>query len=959
MTHARQVISRASVGQSKRQSGAFNVDGEFTSVLVFDTETETDFTQAGRIGAFQIKDVASGAITDAGLFVFPSLTPDEFATVNAYGEGFASRFLGIVAQDRDAARVAGHPDPVAAYRPMYEYVRRTGRLNVIDARAFALLMLGHLQNGGAVIGHNVPFDLARVASAAWGHDDTTYGQGFAYAMCDCSDRRITSELVPGAGRRVPQIVTECPRHPHIISRNLGGKKRQYGLSHGAYSGPIIDTVILGKAILGPGNASLRSLGERAQCSVLKRTGEDGHGDALRPEYLDYLIVDVAASLDLFSHLWIKYLNHGLSQSVSLMFSEASLGKAYFNELGVTSHIRRRPFYLGDTWEAIRSQSVLDIAQASYQGARSEVRLRLTPAPVLKADFKSQYPTVQALMRLQELWTGEAFSVHQGSDVATRASDILQQANHTWLQDTSNWRRLRIIVCIDPNGCILPAKWDDGTSRKPYGMVRHAVPRSADGSPSLTRWVPLSDAVASKLLTGGHMPRIIDAIEITPRGVIPTRPLAMFGRPDMVIDLHKDDLFVKLIEERTRVKAEIKVLKRDAKANYLKLQELNAYELAIKICANATSYGVMAETRIESGREVSGQYYAPFIATHITGGARLLLAIAETLARDIGTIDLGTPIRHCFADTDSLAFVRPDGIATEPFRKVIDKVTGYFQALSPYENDKNLFALETDYIGADGVGWFFGVSCKRYCIYTRDAQGIKILGLSSHGLGPFMYDNGLTCSVDAPDVDSVAIDCEDEGDESDDTDVADDIDPARHKGRQWQAYLWVRAIERSEGNRKPDASERRYHAGFPQEPFNANATRLRVTIATPRQLAQYASLGVLPGSFFLTMPKRPGSQITVAAPFAHSEADILTSDCKDVYTGQVLDKAVVLKSITPMRETLAEYFVNPERKAMGEGLGIEQKPGWLEVPTVTFDGIALRNRRGQAVTGDLFDVSDED
>jgi hypothetical protein len=952
---AHQIFSRASVGESKRIGGGFNVGSDFTSVMAFDVETETDFAQEGRLGFYQVWDVDSNAVTDAGLFTFPALSDEERDTIQSYSDGFVERFKLIVSQDRDTAAKEGYPDPVDAQRPFYDWLVQAGSLPVCDVRTFALKMLDHLRSGGCLIGHNVAFDLARVASLAWGHESPKTGQGFCYALCECSGRKITTEMVADVGRRVPQQVARCPEHPFVISRKLGAKKFQYGLSNDQYSGPIIDTVTLGKAVLGPGPATLFKLGLRSHADILKREigdgDETGHGDALKAEYIDYLIIDVAATSDLFKHLWIKYNEHNLSTPLSLMFSEASVGKAYFAELGITPHMRRRPWFDRDGASNVDPRDAINFAQTAYVGARAEVRLRLTPAACIKMDVASQYPSVQTLMRLQDLWTAASFEIWRGADVASRASDVLSMADHAWLQSPDNWPLMRYIVCVNPHNGIYPARWKEGDGR-PFGLVRHDVASRKDGSPSFTRWVTLADAIASKLLTGEASP-IVDAIEIRPRGMLDTRPLALFGNKDKVLDLKRDNLFATLIDYRMAVKQEIDELNKDAKINALKIMELKSIEQAVKITCNATAYGVMAETRMEGAREVSGQYYAPWIACQITGGARLILAIAETLARDIGQADLDVAIRHCFADTDSLAFARPDGISTYDFRACIDKVSAYFRALSPYKNQPDLFGIEKQYLDKDGICYFFGVSVKRYALFNLDEQGVKLVGVSSHGLGPYSFDAKLTCAVVAPTSDVAIVHDADGDDDDDDAASIEAMDPGRHKAsRRFQAFLWVRAIERALGLRKPDASEVRRHAGFPAEDYNANATRLPVSITTPRKLAQYSALGVKPGSFFQVFPRRAGSKITVASHFAKTEADILNSVCCDVYTGRRLHKNIVSKNITMMRDALANYFVSPERKV--GGVDINQKPGWYDVPTRTFDGVSLRNRRGQDVQPDLFD-----
>src|SRR6516162_8193949 len=109
--------------------------------------------------------------------------------------------------------------------------------------------------------------------------------------------------------------------------------------------------------------------------------------------------------------------------------------------------------------------------------------------------------------------------------------------------------------------------------------------------------------------------------------------------------------------------------------------LDAEQQSIKIIANATSYGIFVEQIVEeldsperrmcfgSGGEpfqVStakgekpGHYFHPLIATLITGGARLMLAISEKLTSLSG-------LDWAFCDTDSMALAKPPGMEGAEF-----------------------------------------------------------------------------------------------------------------------------------------------------------------------------------------------------------------------------------------------------------------------------------------------------
>ena len=85
-----------------------------------------------------------------------------------------------------------------------------------------------------------------------------------------------------------------------------------------------------------------------------------------------------------------------------------------------------------------------------------------------------------------------------------------------------------------------------------------------------------------------------------------------------------------------------------------LLELNIAELDDK--EPRECYGPSGEPFQTSTRKIEepGRYFHPLLATLITGGARLMLAIAETLAAEAG-------LDWTFCDTDSMALAKPEAM----------------------------------------------------------------------------------------------------------------------------------------------------------------------------------------------------------------------------------------------------------------------------------------------------------
>jgi hypothetical protein len=190
------------------------------------------------------------------------------------------------------------------------------------------------------------------------------------------------------------------------------------------------------------------------------------------------------------------------------------------------------------------------------------------------------------------------------------------------------------------------------------------------------------------------------------------------------------------------------------------EALDALQLALKILANATSYGIFVELIVEeagpkqslvcfgggdegfplgSARaakpgkvEKPGSFFHPLLAALITGAARLLLTTVERLSSDAG-------LDRALCDTDSMAIAKPDGMDHETFINECLKVAGWFDALNPYETKGPLFKVEdVNYgVGSKVIAplYSYAVSSKRYALFNRDADGEPVLRkASAHGLG---------------------------------------------------------------------------------------------------------------------------------------------------------------------------------------------------------------------------------
>ena len=314
-----------------------------------------------------------------------------------------------------------------------------------------------------------------------------------------------------------------------------------------------------------------------------------------------------------------------------------------------------------------------------------------------------------------------------------------------LQPQEVWRSLTTIVEVIPDDEVYPLRSAYGVDPQYTIGLNHI--RSG---PSL--WFTLADCIAAKLHVG-RCPKVIRAITFSPRGMQKgLKPISIAGNPDYRVDPSREDFFKKLIELR-QATTEL----RDT-ASELMAKRLDTEQNQLKTVANATSYGIYAESNVDrmaepvtvtcygsSGEpykaathlvERPGAFQHPLMASLITGGARLMLTIAERLAAREG-------LDWVFCDTDSIALAKPDSMSDADFNAKADAVQQWFVPLNPYAFSGTLLQTEKfNYRLRNGKAtkelealYCYAVSSKRYVLFDLDANGRPVIRkASAHGLG---------------------------------------------------------------------------------------------------------------------------------------------------------------------------------------------------------------------------------
>jgi hypothetical protein len=634
-----------------------------------------------------------------------------------------------------------------------------------------------------VIGHNLPFDIGALA-VKWGlaNGDDMFG------ALSCT---LAADLI-----KTPEAASPFRnKFDSVKIRRVGPGKHLYGWKYN--DNPLleaisfVDTLPLARALLSPPSASMGYL-----CDQFKYPGPDKPDDAgshfkpLTQECVQYCEDDIDRSWFLFRKLRETWERTNLAAPLSRILSEASIGKTFLREFGLTpfleqNGLRERPYhkqYGLARLEASNAKSfraalfeLCGVAMEAMNGAKSCVNWRHDIVRVILADFKSQYPSVNYLLGLQEILIAERISTEPGGPDDETARTLQTMTVDECLAGGFHTQRraLRSYVLveqIDTYGVVrtiyrkpVPSASldiDPDEDRKPFtdasASINIGVNKIKHGPPL---WVAGPTYLAMKFLNeleGKAPPRIIETRTIIPHGVqSDLTAVKFFGRDDYVIDLTKEDCFKRVIDMRSEVRADMSKLKRiatnplsdksaalldkvrdrevrdtahnaitafqrteDERAFKAALQierdRLEGMQMALKLIANSTSYGVKVEfitderkqftpmtvycgvgahdiparrrtqdsetgERETSGFKVEkpGAWFSPD-GPLITAGGLLLLTLAQCLAAREG-------LTYAMCDTDSMAFASHigDDLTFDEFWTKVRKITEAFEPLNPY------------------------------------------------------------------------------------------------------------------------------------------------------------------------------------------------------------------------------------------------------------------------------------
>jgi hypothetical protein len=703
-------------------------------MLVFDTETRTDASQRLTFGSYRF--FVGNDLREEGLFYADDLPVKDRRTLERY----------VAWQNKLALR--------------------TGEVTLLllTRRKFLRKFYKAVYKGHALlVGFNLPFDLSRIAFASRSARGRFAG-GFSLALWSYIKNEIErpDNHRPSIGikhidsKRALKGFTAryCPDSLDLIPEDslTGEPEKGY-----RFRGHMLDLRTLAFALTD------RSYSLESACKAFGvehgKQRATRHG-VVTKSYIEYNRRDVQATSELAVNLLAEYAKHPINLQPTKAYSPASIGKAYLRALGIPPILERQPDF---------PSSYLGFAQTAFFGGRTSAHIRKVPVPVVYVDFLSMYPTVNGLM---DLWK---FVFAREIRVITRCQKEIERFLRSLTPEKlllpGTWRKLPAFVKVVPDGDLLPSRAKYSSASNDWQVaVNHLFATEHAGSEGL--WFSLPDVAASVLLTG-KVPKIVDAFKLVPTGKLPNlRPVRLSG--EVWVNPRTQDLFRTVIEQR----------KTKAKKERASREDADRLDKALKVLANATSYGIYAEmNRQETEKRVKvqcqgidpepyecsvihpenpGEFCFPPLASLITGAARLMLALLEQSISELG----GT---YAMEDTDSMAIVATQQgeiipckggklltkEGTEGIRaltwKQIRQIVAKFKALNPYDRKVipgSVLKIEEDNFdpetGKQRQLHCLAISAKRYALFLRSKIGKPALlregtnnkkdRWSRHGLG---------------------------------------------------------------------------------------------------------------------------------------------------------------------------------------------------------------------------------
>jgi hypothetical protein len=253
--------------------------------LTFDTETHVDAAQHLRFGTYQMRD--GDSLDEEGLFFDDTTLPNS---------------------DQGNLRQYGAKHELIV-RPLDDFIA-----SIFYGFAYDL--------GATIVGFNLPFDISRIALGHSPAKSHFMKGGFSFVLTD-DPRRGRVQVKPLSGT-ASVIRVAAPAYRPVMKRFNEAP---------ASEGHFVDVRTLAAALTNR-SFSLKTLAEFLRTKHRKLDSRVVAGP-ISVAMIRYALRDTQVTWECFRELNKRYLTHGLTGTpVHRIYSVASVGKAYFKQMGV-------------------------------------------------------------------------------------------------------------------------------------------------------------------------------------------------------------------------------------------------------------------------------------------------------------------------------------------------------------------------------------------------------------------------------------------------------------------------------------------------------------------------------------------------------------------------------------------------------------------------------------------------
>jgi hypothetical protein len=210
--------------------------------------------------------------------------------------------------------------------------------------------------------------------------------------------------------------------------------------------------------------------------------------------VEYCLNDVERTWFIYTRLRALYQQHGRTTPIWGLYSVASVGKAYYKDFGIEPFLHKN--MKGSAANKLKTLKLCGVSMEAMIGARAECGIRHQIREVINKDFKSQYPTINIKLGLQDLLLAERVDTHEDECTARgdwlkggKAAAFLESVSILDMDDGAGapyifgdhallgkdksrsdkiWRQLLGFALIDPAGAILPLRtaFQDAADNRP-------------------------------------------------------------------------------------------------------------------------------------------------------------------------------------------------------------------------------------------------------------------------------------------------------------------------------------------------------------------------------------------------------------------------------------------------------------------------------------------------------------